>query len=329
MKLSWQKRITIFMLVVALAGNVFAQKKDELVQRITQLENSVVAIQNSMNAMQNTIDNLNTSLKLATDANALLENKIKFQEEVNANQTATIQQLQKEVAELKKAKVDADPNAIITDPQNEEDSIISVIQQYCSAKKWEDRLAFVYKPEKVKPYMQKYYASDYRIITVDKTTVSIPGGNYKNGDKFIAGFRNKSGYALRMYMRKTTEGFKIDWEATCQYNEEGLRDYAAREGTDKIIVRVEFSSLNSADYEGYGVGSNYYGCYADDGNQSEPILFLKSSAVGQRIAQLVKGGNTCYLILEVQGQKKYSSYFDDTKYFIFVNRIVKEDWFSE
>lgn len=310
------------MLVVALAGNVFAQKKDEMVQRITQLENSAASMQNSLNAMQGTIDNLNASLKLATDANALLENKIKFQEDVNANQTALIQQLQKEVAELKKAKIDADPYAIITDPQNEEDSIISVIQQYFFAKKWEGRLAFVYKPETVKPYMQKYYASDYSVGTVDKATVSIPDGNYKNGDKFIAGFRNKNGFAQKVFMRKTAEGFKVDWEANVGYNEETLDNYEAREGTDKILVRVDVDKLDAAKWDEYGLGSNYYFFY--------PSLYVsKSSSAGQRIAQLVKGGNRCYLILEVQGQKKYSSYYDDTKYFVVVNRIVKEDWFSE
>ena len=319
------------MLVVALAGNVFAQKKDELVQRITQLENSVVAIQNSMNAMQNTIDNLNTSLKLATDANALLENRLKFQEDVNATQTATIQQLQKEVAELKKAKVDADPNAIITEPQNEEDSIISVIQQYYSAKKWEDRLPFVYQPEKVRPLMQKYYANDYSIITVDKTTVSIPGGNYKNGDKFIAGFRNKSGYAQRVYMRKTAEGFKIDWEAHTGYSAETLREYETREGTDKIIVRVEIDELlkPSSFEEDYGIGSNYFRVH--DQNNFKNLYFLKSSTVGQRFYQLLKGSSKCYLMVEVQGKRmnNIDSYYDDSRYFIFVNRIVKEDWFSE
>lgn len=314
------------MLVVALAGNVFAQKKDEMVQRITQLENSAASMQNSLNAMQGTIDNLNASLKLATDANALLENKIKFQEDVNANQTALIQQLQNEVAELKKAKIDADPNAIITDPQNEEDSIISVIQQYYASKKWEDRLSFVYKPERVRPLMQKHYANNFGITQVNKSTISIPGSQFKVGDVFIAHFTARNGFggdkSVPVFMRKTTEGFKIDWEAHVGYSEESLENYKAREGTDKILVRVDFDELGSASSDTYGVGSNYY-------EFDYPSLYvLKSSSTGQRIAQLVKGGNRCYLILEVQGQKKYNS-FGHTDYFIFVNRIVKEDWFSE
>lgn len=305
------KKVLLIVLAMAFVSTVFAQKKEELVQRITQLETTITD-------MQGKIDNLNASLKNVSDANTLLENKISFQETINKSNTEILQQLQKELAELKKKQTAADPTSIITDPTNEEDSIISVVQQFFGAKKLEDRLLFVYNPDKVKPLMQKYYDGNYQIIAISKNIISIPQDGYKPGDKFIIGLRGTP-----VYMRRTLEGFKIDWEASVCYNEESLSSYSAREGTDKIIVRVVIKKLDASSYNSYGIGDNYYMVYTGE----TACYFLKSSTVGQRISELLKGGGVARLIVEVQGATKSNNY--SKKHFIFINRIIQEDFFSK
>lgn len=136
------KRILLTTIIIAIISGVFAQKKEELVQRITQLESSAISLQKEIKdlqdentQMQSTIDNLKASIKVVTDANELLENRIKFQEDLNKSQAETIGQMLKELTELKQLKAATDPNALITDPKTEEDSIISVVQQFYGAKK--------------------------------------------------------------------------------------------------------------------------------------------------------------------------------------------------
>lgn len=316
------------MLVAFLCGSVFAQKKEELVQRIAQLETSVSALQYEINGlkndkalMQSTIDNLKASLKVATDANALLENKINFQEEVNKTQSTTLQQLQKELDELKKQGVAANPSALIVDPQNEADSITFVIQQYAGAKKLEDMLKVAYCPNKVKDKIQNYYNQGFNARLVDKNTVAIPRSGFRIGDKFIVNARTPQGFSLDpIYMRKTADGFKVDWEATVGYNEESIDSYNARKGTDKIILRVSLYDPENSDRPKYGVGDNYYKFF--------PYYVLKSSAAGQRIAQLCKNGKIAKIIVEVERKSKYSDYYEDYEYFTFITRIISEDWFS-
>ena len=306
------KKLLIFGLLMFVFVNAFSQKKEEMVQKLTQLETAVGELQNENKQLKADITNLQGSVKVATDANTLLENKIKFLEDVNKTQTESIQQLKKDISELKKS----DPNAVITDPQNEEDSIVCVVQQYFGAKKWEDILPYVYKPDKVRPLMQKFYASGYpKKPLVDKNIIAIPGSNYKVGDKFIVNISN--GF---LYFRKTTEGFKVDWEASVSYEEESVDSYKAREGTDKIVFRENLGNLRSSIWDSHGVGSNYYMIY--------DYYVLKNSVAGKRIAELLKNNpNGIRIMVEVQGQQKYSDY--DSRYFMFITRIVQEDWFSE
>ena len=316
------KKIILTILVVLFIGNVSAQKKEELLQRLTQLESNVSSLQNDNAQMQTTIDNLKASLKVATDANALLENKINFQEEINKNQASALQQLQKEMEELKKQSIAADPSALITDPKNEEDSIISVVQLYAGVKNLQEMLKVVYSPNRVEEKIKKYYDQGFNARLVDKKTVSIPSSGYQIGDKFIVNARTPQGYGLDpIYVRKTAEGFKVDWEATKGYNGESYDSYEARRGTDKIILRINVYNLREAPWDKYGVGSNYYDvgdCYV-----------LKTSAAGQKIAQLCRDGKGAKITVEVQGQSKYSDYNEKYKYFAFITRIISEDWFSQ
>ena len=170
--------------------------------------------------------------------------------------------------------------------------------------------------------MQKAYSNgEYKRVMIDKNTISIPGSGYKVGDKFIVTI---SGYAP-LFMRKTTDGLKVDWEAWVGYNSETLSSYKTRNGTDKIIVRINVfpDYLRISNKEAFGIGSNYYKLYVG----LENCYFQKSSSVGQRISQMLKEGYDAEITVEVQGKIKRSDTGQEG-HFIFINRIVSEDWFS-
>jgi hypothetical protein len=304
--------------------NGFSQKKEEIVSRITQLERATDSLRFENKALKNSISILETELNLLKSSNALLENRLKFQEDINKSQTDMIAQM----------KMAADPYAIIDNPQNEHDSIISVVQRYFDASRWEDRLPLVYEPDQVRPLMQKAYADGISKSKVDRNTITVPGNNYKSGDKFIVHYKRKNGFNAdrdaTIYTRKTNGGFKIDWEATNQYNKESPRTYNARQGTDKIVVRISFYEFSVVDYPNYNITADkYFSIYGE-----EMLYFPRTSSVGKRIEELIKNSNgrDIKIMVEVQGEKR--QYYNDfgekeEKYFIFITRIVSEDWFGE
>ena len=316
----------MFLLVVAML-NGFSQKKEEIVSRITQLERVTDSLWLENIALKNNIAKLETELNLLKSSNSLLENRLKFQEDINKSQTEIIAQM----------KIAADPYAIIDNPQNENDSIISVIQRYFDASRWEDRLSLVYEPDQVRPLMQKAYADGINKTKVDRNTITVPGKNYKSGDKFIVHYTRKNGFNAdrdaTIYMRKTGDGFKIDWEASNQYNEESLNTYAARQGTDKIVVRINSFSKFFGVYESkYNITEDTYFCIWTD--SGEELFVPKPSAAGKRIEELIKSstGRDIKIKVEVQGEKRQhydEDYGRQEKYFLFITRIVSEDWFGE
>ena len=308
------KKIFVLVFAFTVASSAFSQNKKELVERITQLETTIEELKGSVEKLQG-------NLKLLNDANSLLEKQVKFQEDVNSSQSETIKQLQKDLDEAKRVSVAADPTAIITDPRNEEDSIISLVQHYWGAKRWENRLPLLYTPEKVKPMMAKYYANGMTRKVVDKNTIAIPGSGYKVGDKFVV---DVCSTGRTMSIRKTLEGFKIDWIATIGYDEESLANYINRQGTEKNVVHFYLTYCKVDTYwDNYGLGEKYYDC--------GDVYVLKSSPVGQRMAQIMKENTSPRgkeIVVEVQGKTLRNEYGNE-KYFVFVNRIVKEDWFSD
>ena len=308
------KRIIIFSFALALAFNGFAQSKKELAERIDSLAATV-------NVLKNEITTLQSSLKLLTETNNLLEKKLKFQEDINESQSATIKNLQNDLSTAKTASAAPDPCALITDPKNEEDSIMQLVQLYFSAKRWEDRLPFVYKPDEVKNYMPKKYTEGIRRYEVVKNTIAIPGSGYKVGDKFIVQARTREGRGLDdIYIRKTAEGFKVDWVATTQYDEIPMSTYYEMKMTNKTTLHI---MAGSGWVNNNHIKNNNY--LEIDCN----LYVLKSSPAGQRISKLIKESpnGSVKLTVEVQGKNFKTEYRD--VHGIIVTRIVSEDWFSE
>lgn len=313
-------KITIICVLLALVSTTTsAQSKKELGAMIQNLENEVTTLKNEVTNLKNENVNLSDKLKNEEDKVANQETTIKLLQDriglIEKSNSLSITDIEKKLSEMEKklvATIKADPNAIITDPQNEEDSIISVIQQYYTAKRLEDRFAFVYNPEKVKPLMQKYYTDGIKRITIDKTKLSIPGQNYKVGDKFYVN------YDGNIAMRKTKEGFKIDWEATEGYNATNLENYRAEKRTEKIVQRIRVNNLKA---------ENEFGCKGDlfiYSNRSN-LYFSKNSDIAKKLSQMTDKK----IIVEVQGRTEYCSKYNEYEYRIYITRIVSEDWFGE
>lgn len=315
-----------FIIILLCASMVFSQKKEEIIQRVIALETENV--QNKA-----AIEVLNMAIKNLKDANDMLEDKVKLQSDITRLQGSTIEELSAKLEELQKQNKEltaqleelrntvpaSDPNALITEPENEEDSIVCVLQHYYKSKRWDDRVAFVYKGEQMRPLMQEYYKDGFERINIDKDLVTIPGSHYKVGDVFL---ENSTG----TYVRKTENGFLIDWEATVGYNKIACGGYVTAEGTNKIEIRAELSNPTTADFADFGVGQSYYQILLEtkDGAHCHAYVY-KTSTAGQQISKILNDGKSHRLILDVVGKRKYDDW-ENEKYFLFIDKFVQEGW---
>jgi hypothetical protein len=177
--------------------------------------------------IKNNLTNTTTTLGLVSKSNLDLEKLVQAQ-------SRQIEKLIKQNDSLLiffKVKKDTD---FVTIPKNEEDSIIYLIQSYYSCKKWEDRLAFILKPEIVKSSMKGYYTDNYKSSTVTKDDISIQGSGYKINESFKVVI---SRYTI-LYCKKTNDGFKIDWEASAGFNPVSMKTFKASLSTQPTEFRV-------------------------------------------------------------------------------------------
>lgn len=153
--------------------------------------------------LQATIDQLNT--KVAEQAK-LIETQTKLIETLQsqlttANNTITLLQ---QTMEAKK-------NGALVSAK---DSIADVIVKYRACEEWEERLQYVMEPERIRPLMQSYYAKK-GINSKELDFEAIKKGLVKLKENlFVTKGLGIGGY----YVVKTNEGYKVDWEATVEYN---------------------------------------------------------------------------------------------------------------
>ena len=170
------KKTTILSFVLfAVVQCVFAQNKKELLATIDQLNTKVTEQAKTIEALQ---------LQLTTANNTIML----LQQTVEAKKTG----------------------ALVT----AKDSIADVIIKFRACEEWEECLQYVMEPERVKPFMQSYYAAkgynskELEMKTIKNGVVKLKENLYKTRGSGIGGF----------YIVKTSDGYKLDWEATYDYN---------------------------------------------------------------------------------------------------------------
>lgn len=153
--------------------------------------------------LQTTIDQLNT--KVAEQAK-LIETQTKLIETLQSQLTTannTITSLQQ--------TMEAKKNGALVSAK---DSIADVIVKYRACEEWEERLQYVMEPERIRPLMQSYYAKKgFNSIELDFEAIKKGLVKLKE-NLFVTKGLGIGGY----YVVKTNEGYKVDWEATVEYN---------------------------------------------------------------------------------------------------------------
>lgn len=222
----------------------------------------VTASAQSKKEMQETINELNQSIGELKAVNQMLERQLKESQE-------TISLLRQENEKLKGQLVSA---ATAKPAMTYRDSIAEVLSNYFAAETWEDRSNFVMEPERVRPLMAKYYK-------VNPYTSSTPS-NIKSWKIQRVQGKNHRIYIVDndLYVVKSAEGYKIDWEANVEYNPTPILEMKKINGQEYVIRGYV------GDQQKY-YSNNHFMCY-NIGAEIDAYT-RKDSPVGKTLLELL------------------------------------------
>jgi hypothetical protein len=305
---------SVLSVLILFPSLLFAQSKkdiqtqvDTLSAQIKKLEDANRLMSNELKTLQLSLTNITTTMSFVSKSNLDLEQQVK-------SQLQTISKLtQQNDSLLKVFGINNSPKFIVN-PRNESDSIMFVVQSYFGAKKWEDRLPYVLNADGVKPLMAEAYKNEFSSILFENNKINIPGSNYTLGKKlkiFVDG--------EVVYLKRSIDGFKIDWEATTGYNPKSIAVFKSEKSATPVQLRVEMK-LDSYEMKDYNITkTNYLSIYTDYlGDAFMPL----SNA--NEFKKVLADGKSHQVIVEAKYQtfeSEYSAY--DV---IIITKFIKEGW---
>ncbi len=316
---------TVFLIMFSFYS--FSQSKKDLQTQLDSIntllkktDSKNIQLETDLKSLQSNLTNLSTSMSLVVKSNLDLEAQVKAQlsqiQKLESQVNSQLSQIQKLFSQndslLKVFNLSGGAKFVLA-PTSESDSIIFVLQNYFKAKKWQERLPYVLDPEKVKPLMASIYGNSYESETYEKDKINIPGENYPLGKGFKVFIDGET-----VYLKKTQNGFKIDWEATTGYNPISFAVFKAEKSTKPTVFR---ENIKLSDYymsEGL-VKSNYLSLKGD-GIFS---CWIPISLAGD-LKKILSDGQYHNVIIEAQ----YKSFTDqyNTWEEIIITKFIKEGW---
>lgn len=261
------KKILSFVVLLVIAMGASAQSKKELQEKILELE------------------------KQSTELNALLKEKDAKVSEL----TLEVTQLQSEIEKLK-AQVDSLQAA--TAPQKEAprtltDSISDMLHKFYSATTVEERAKYVMEPQRVLPLMRNYYKGG--IKPLNEFYNEYYASEIGSGLCYMGVTLVKDYYVEHVVLR-TSQGFKLDWEATVQYGE--TDDFMLTQANVGKTFTFHCAISNSVykwndDYDYIfpsSVNCHYINRYSQAYPKSGNGVFLRNGEIGKRLVNMLQNG---------------------------------------
>ena len=280
---------------------------DSLVIQVNKIEESKKYLEGEIKNLQLNLSNITTTMGFVSKSNLDLEAQVKIQ-------TAQIQKLISQNDSLLRVFGASGEAKFVISPTNEADSIIYVIQNYYKAKKWDDKLIYVLNPESVKPLMASAYKDEYKAYSYEKSQINIASSNYALGKTFKVFVDGKS-----IYITKTNDGFKIDWEATYGYNPTSFAVFNSEKSTKPTVFRAEIY-LDDYYIEGVGLSKTYYVSM----RESEFGACWMPANISGELKKLLADGKKHQVFLEAQ----YRTFSDDYSSIekIVITKFIKDGW---
>jgi hypothetical protein len=169
--------------------------------------------------------------------------------------------------------------------------------------------------------MKDYYTDKYKSATIIKDEISLQGSGYLTNQVFKVNVNNQI-----FYCKKTSDGFKIDWEATTQYNPVSLKSFKANLSSQSTEFRVIASLGTYYNYNYDDKQSTHWNIGIDTKDDNISGCYVnKSSIEGKKIYDILKDGKQHHLIIEL----KIDATDDKSGNNAIITKVVKEGWSKE
>ena len=202
------KKILLVAMSLAMTIGTSAQSKKELQSKVEELEQLNTELNTHMTKLDAQVGEITTMVKgLQTDVSKLQSENEQLKEKINAQQT----------------------NAAAKDEATHfvSDSIADMLLKFYSATTVEERAKYVMDPQRVLPLMRNYYKGgitplnkfvrvrNENNIFYPKQELAVPMGS----GLYYLRVELVEDYIVRHIVLRTSQGFKLDWEATVQYGD--------------------------------------------------------------------------------------------------------------
>ena len=183
-----------------------------------------------------------------------------------------------------------------TAPGSTTASAIETVRAYLMASYVTQRIPFVLNPDKVKPLMESHYGkrhlkvSKFEILTDTEPTPTKTG--------FVKIDVEIGDNVYDYYLKKTKDGYRIDWEEAVGYNPVSAAEFIIKEPTTPAKFRVIAKIGDNSDYK-YPKKSYWcIGLQIDD--DKELVYVEKDTAMGQELYKTLQDGKWHEMILELE-----------------------------
>jgi len=223
-----------------------------------------------------------------------------------------------------------------------------VVESYLKAKDWQERLKYVLEAERVKPAMEKRYRE---YTPPEKFKVNPPKqikDQWVEVDAVIWGknaFGTEVSNTAQYYLQKTTDGYKIDWEASIGQNSLTAAAFKAQRPKEPLKFRLLGTlSDNYSPFGGNYVSETHWSVALKDGDENFIAYgyITKDLEDGKKLYELLKDGETHHLTLtvrypsdfELEELKNYGSrggirVFSGSRDAALIEKFVCDGWFDK
>lgn len=182
-----------------------------------------------------------------------------------------------------------DPNS--PDVQQADD----LLQLYWKTKKWEDRLPYVYQPERTRFLMEQFYEVQRGSDPVSGALLNR--GHYRLDGTEILHFTyscNRPGDVLELAMRRNADGrFVLDWTSYVGFGEMAWGQFKKERSTTPMLFRA---FATSSDYYNYEFTDRQkfvsVNLLSPDGQISLHAYCERDTPMGAALSQALSRGNT-------------------------------------
>ena len=204
-----------------------------------------------------------------------------------------------------------------------------IIKDYFGVEKWEERLSMVLDPEIAKPLMESYYDdwSPSELPKLERIMRVGSEGEVNMGEyvelkvtlSSVNAFGKRKIKTSPYYVKRTPNGYKINWQASLGINEMSWNVYRAQRPTVPIEFRVQATLDHYYNYEFINAQHYWWNIYLENSLYG---YVKKDSESGRRMYELLKDGKSHNLIVKI----RFLPNGDPTGNVVLIEDLISDSW---